>query len=185
MSAVLWISIGLTLLLIVGGFIYYETSGTTTTTTTKVVKDDDKKTTGVCTEKDATKCCGGSDKCKSSETACACEPGQSYDCATNKCLTNCVCGNGKPAGQDKPDAECKEYGKTTKCASCNGGYGLVNAQCLKQCGQGGDYNGTCQGVVNPGESNGHDHNSSCCKHDGKYVHCCGHGCSSSPFHICS
>ena len=116
MSAVLWISIGVTLLLMVGGFIYYETSGTTITT----AKGGDSgggddsgggTKTELCTEKDASNCCGGSDKCKSSETACACEPGQTYDCATNKCVTNCVCSNGKPAVKD---ATCKEYGKTNK-----------------------------------------------------------------------
>ena len=127
MSAVLWISIGVTLLLMVGGFIYYETSGTTITTAKGCDSGGDDSGGGtkteLCTEKDASNCCGGSDKCKSSETACACEPGQTYDCATNKCVTNCVCSNGKPVVKD---ATCKEYGKTNKCASCNGGYALVN-----------------------------------------------------------
>lgn len=160
MSAVFWISIGVTLLLIVGGFIYYETSGTTTTTT----KGGDSggegggTKTGICTEKDATKCCGGSDKCKSSETACACTPGQSYNCATNKCEPNCICPNGVAA----TGSACGDNHGVTKCTSCNKGWYGTSAGCHPiTCNKN---SGTCP----PGYS--------CCHKVGSPYKCCHSKC---------
>lgn len=122
----------------------------------------------VCTEKDSTKCCNSSKKCTSSEVACQCTAGESYDCTTNKCIPNCVCANGTPA----TGADCGDKYGINKCTNCNATFTLGNAStrragtfaedknnnitCIKKCGDGGKNDGSGGG----GACRGGDH---CCR----------------------
>tara|TARA_B100001115_G_C15788654_1_gene388683 strand:- start:517 stop:1173 length:657 start_codon:yes stop_codon:yes gene_type:complete len=82
----------------------------------------------LCTESDPTKCCGSSDHCQSSESACQCPVGKTYDCTSKSCVDSCTCQNGI-AMKGK---ECGNvpYG-TEKCKFCNKGYGGSEKGCYK------------------------------------------------------
>lgn len=132
----------------------------------------------LCTESDPTKCCGSSDHCQSSEYACQCPVGKTYDCTSKSCVDNCTCQNG--IAMKGKDCGNVPYG-TEKCKDCNSGYALgnkktnivgtfkessSNIQCLKSC------NGTTKGACR-----GKDH---CCPLGGDYKCCvnnntCGSG----------
>jgi len=109
----------------------------------------------LCTESDPTKCCGSSDHCQSSEYACQCPVGKTYDCTSKSCVDNCTCQNG--IAMKGKDCGNVPYG-TEKCKDCNKGYALgnkktnvvgtfkessSNIQCLKSCN--GTTKGACRG----------------------------------------
>tara|TARA_Y100001980_G_C14484804_1_gene262728 strand:+ start:77 stop:1066 length:990 start_codon:yes stop_codon:yes gene_type:complete len=129
---------------------------------------------------DSGKCC--SDKkykidCSQSESKCQCPPGQTWNCATGKCVPSCTCENGTPA----TGSECGDvpYG-TIKCKSCNTGYGGSSTGCFKYtCGDAGPDNWqtdcptgwSCCGVIgslnNKCCASGCSHGFDTCKDDSK------------------
>jgi hypothetical protein len=131
---------------------------------------------------DMAKCgCSSNPKCLKSPRSCMCLPGQTYDCSSNQCVTNCICPNGIPSdgvgeGGASSNPKCGNIpGKVAICASCSYGYVMINGKCKQQCGPNF---GTCQGVTNPQGSGGaHKATSKCCLGCAGIYKCCGHNCA--------